>query len=70
MKRYILNIFVSIDQFANTLLAGSPDETISSRCGKRVGRCRVCTLLCKILNKIDERHCKKYIEWDEGEKIR
>jgi len=67
MKDYIVNILISLDQLLNTLFLGSPDETVSSRCGKRVGKCKFCTLLCKILNKIDKRHCKKSIEWDEGE---
>jgi hypothetical protein len=31
MKQYILNILIGIDQFANTLLAGAPDETLSAR---------------------------------------
>lgn len=32
MKLYLLNLLIGIDQFANTLLAGAPDETISTRC--------------------------------------
>ena len=32
--RYFWNIFISIDQFINTLFGGDPDETISSRLGK------------------------------------
>ena len=31
MSRYFHNLAVSIDQLANTLLAGYPDETLSSR---------------------------------------
>jgi hypothetical protein len=31
MKQYILNLLIGIDQFANTLLAGEPDETLSAR---------------------------------------
>lgn len=31
MSRYFHNLCVSIDQLANTLLAGYPDETLSSR---------------------------------------
>jgi hypothetical protein len=34
MKRYLWNLLISLDQFANTVLGGSPDETISSRTGK------------------------------------
>lgn len=35
MKAYFLNILISADQFINTLCGGNPDETISSRVGKR-----------------------------------
>jgi hypothetical protein len=35
MKKYIYNILVAIDQFLNALFCGDPDETISSRAGKR-----------------------------------
>ena len=31
MKHYALNIFIVLDQLANVLLAGAPDETLSSR---------------------------------------
>lgn len=31
MKRYALNIAIGLDQLANTVLAGHPDETLSSR---------------------------------------
>ncbi len=65
VKRYIKNIFVSIDQFFNTLLGGDPDETISSRCGKYKHR-KICKLICKLLDKIEYQHCEKSIEEDEG----
>lgn len=31
MKAYILNVAIALDQVANVLLAGAPDETLSSR---------------------------------------
>ena len=31
LKKYLFNILISLDQLANTILGGSPDETISSR---------------------------------------
>ncbi len=31
-KTYALNVGIGLDQFANTLIAGYPDETLSSRC--------------------------------------
>lgn len=36
--RLIVNLFLAIDQLANTLLLGHPDETISSRLGRTRGK--------------------------------
>lgn len=69
IKRYLWNVLISIDQLINTvLLAGAPDETISSRMGKHVAKkdCPACNLLCWLLNLIDKNHCQKSIELDEG----
>lgn len=65
MKQYVWNVLISIDQFFNTLFAGNPDETISSRLGKRQDTCGFCKAICKFLDKIDYRHCQESIEWDE-----
>lgn len=35
VKHYIWNLLIAIDQFFNALFAGDPDETLSSRMGKR-----------------------------------
>jgi len=67
LKRYALNVLISIDQLANALLGGDPDETISSRIGKRRSTCRLCGWLCAVLDRIDQRHCSKSIEADEGQ---
>lgn len=69
LGKYLFNIAVSLDQFANTLLGGDPDETMSSRMGKHLAnhdKCPVCNFLCKLLNKIQKDHCVKSIEQDEG----
>ena len=66
MRRYFWNILISIDQFLNTLAGGDPDETISSRMGKRVDSCLLCRWACALLNKINPQHCKNSIEPDEG----
>ena len=66
MKRYFWNLLISIDQLANTLLGGYPDETLSSRMGKRVDDCVVCNVACKFLSLFEKEHCKKSIERDEG----
>lgn len=63
---------MSLDQLANTLLAGDPDETISSRMGKYVQRGRgvIPCLLCRLLDVVfkDKDHCVKSIEPDEGDR--
>jgi hypothetical protein len=52
VKRYLLNWLVLLDQAGNTLLGGSPNETISSRAGKAWG-----CILCKLLDYIQPNHC-------------
>ena len=64
--KYIWNILISIDQVANTILGGDPDETISSRAGKRQHEQTWAKWLCWILHKIDKDHCPNSIEEDEG----
>jgi len=34
VRRYLRNLAIALDQGLNTLLAGDPDETISSRVGR------------------------------------
>lgn len=71
MKRYLWNILITIDQFANTLLGGNPDETISGRMGWRIktGKATKFELwLCRVLSKIDtttKKHCVESIEYEE-----
>ena len=65
-KKYVINILLGVDQFFNTILGGDPDETISSRAGKREGRHIIPTALCWLLNLIDKDHCRDAIEHDEG----
>lgn len=63
MLKYFLNILLSLDQFINVLFCGDPDETISSRVGKRH------SVLAKIVDTIfffDERHSYRSRELDEG----
>jgi hypothetical protein len=66
VKKYFFNVLIAIDQLANTLLGGDPDETLSSRMGKRVKHCRVCFYVCRVLHFFDPQHCQKSIESDEG----
>lgn len=70
MKTYFWNLAVGFDQFLNTLLGGSPDETLSSRAGKAQlkGKKWGC-VLCRLLDIVDKDHCKNNIEIDEGDKL-
>jgi hypothetical protein len=63
---YIWNVLIAFDQFCNALLGGDPDETISSRAGKRQHEQKWAKALCWFLNKLDTDHCLKSIEDDEG----
>jgi len=65
MKKYGLNILISIDQFFNTVLRGDPDETISSRAAKGQHRW-YWRALGYVLEKIDPGHLERSIEHDEG----
>jgi hypothetical protein len=38
IAQYLFNIFLAVDQALNTLLLGHPDETLSSRLGRTIGK--------------------------------
>lgn len=61
LKLYFWRLLISIDQLGNAILAGNPDETISSRMGRNLSTCRVCRFVCKLLNLLDKDHCKESI---------
>jgi hypothetical protein len=64
VTRYFWNMLIALDQLANTVVGGDPDETISSRAGKSNGK--LARVLCRVLHLFDPEHCKKSIEPDEG----
>lgn len=69
MTRWFKNIFVGLDQLANAVFLGDPDETISSRWGKQVRDGTApfwIRAACVALNLIDRKHCVDSIEDDEG----
>jgi hypothetical protein len=76
LGRWMMNILISVDQLGNSLLAGDPDETISSRLGrikaKYNGRIPWTRPISKateyLLGKIQKNHCEISIEPDEGDK--
>jgi len=65
LRSYGIRCMLSVDQCLNTCWNGSEDETISSRAGKgNLGW--LSKPLCKVLNWVDDNHCKDAIEADEG----
>jgi len=72
--KWILNVLIGFDQLLNAILAGDPDETISSRLGKikikHNGVIPWYRPLSKVvdwgLEKIDKNHSIDAIETDEG----
>lgn len=67
LTRYGWNLLVAVDQLANALLGGDPDETISSRAAKAAARGRRWgCVLCRCLDRIDPGHCARNTETDEG----
>lgn len=63
IKKYFWNVLLGLDQFANSMLGGSPNETISSRADKamREGKRWGC-ILCRLLSLIQKDHCQKSVE--------
>lgn len=69
IKKYLKNLAYALDQLLNTLFAGDPDETISSRLGKNYPNSRM-TKIVNVLfawQKRDGGHCASSVEEDEGE---
>ena len=58
---------IGFDQLASSMLAGDPDETISSRLGKSRARCVLCRWACALLDALDPGHCDNAIEHDRGQ---
>ncbi len=66
---YVTRVIVAFNQLLNAITGGDEDETMSSRLGKDARRGKpVGCILCKVLGWIDEDHCEKAIERDEGKR--
>lgn len=65
LKTWIWNLLISLDQLGNSLIGGSPDETISARAGRYAGKIWYWTGLAWILNKIDPGHTEDAIKAEE-----
>lgn len=66
IRKYLWNLLIAFDQLANAITFGDPDETISSRCGKKRKTNIFCRWFCALLDKIDPGHTDRSIENDEG----
>ena len=62
VKLYIRNVLVGLDQFANSVLGGSPDECISSRLA-RLGRTSRLWAWCR--DRVDDLFGKGHCEASE-----
>jgi len=65
IRKYCKNLLIALDQGANALLGGDPDETVSSRFGKRSKS----NLFRQAIDKLffwQPNHTAKSIEADEG----
>jgi len=69
LKTYLVNWAILLDLACNTLIGGTPRETMSSRMGKAIAedRCVFCGWVCWALDKIDPDHCAKSIDHYRGE---
>jgi hypothetical protein len=66
---WTFRVLIALDQLANALIGGDPDETISSRAAKGAARGVVgWCLLCRLLHLVDRDHCAKSLEPDEGDR--
>lgn len=66
VRAYLWNIVIAADQFANTLLAGDPDETISTRAAKHPKN-PIWRLLGRVMDAIDPGHMQRALEQEKGE---
>ena len=66
IKQYGWNLVCAVDQLANAITGGDPDETISSRIAKHRDDCLPCHWACWLIERIDPGHCTKAVEADEG----
>ena len=66
---YLGNWAILLDLAVNTLIGGSPRETLSSRMGKAIAedRCYLCKGVCWLLDLVDPDHCEKAIDPNRGE---
>ena len=62
--QYAWNVGLAFDRFANAVLGGDPEWSLSERMGQaiREDRCWGCYWICRALALIDRRHCRRVYE--------
>ena len=65
LKNWFWNLLISLDQLGNSILGGSPDETISARAGRYAGKLWYWTGLAWALNKLDPGHTRDAIKSEQ-----
>ena len=65
--QYARNIGLAFDRFANAILGGDPEWSLSERMGQAVreDRCAGCYWICRALSLIDQRHCRRVYDADK-----
>ena len=64
-RKWLWNILIGLDQLANTILGGAPDETISARSERYLGKVWYWTGLAWLLNKLDPGHTADAIKSEQ-----
>lgn len=65
VRRYLIRVLISVDQMANTLLGGCPDETISDSLYRhKTEGAKFACVLCRFLDLFERDHCRK--SWLRG----
>lgn len=59
MRIYIINVLYAFDLLVNALFGGAPHQTISARWGESPTKTWLYYWGCRVLNRIDERHCER-----------
>jgi hypothetical protein len=64
-RSYVINLLIGIDQAANSLIGGSPDETVSSRCARGQEHW-YWKILGRAIDAIQPGHCAKALASEQA----
>ncbi|RMG76671.1 MAG: hypothetical protein D6711_03280, partial [Chloroflexi bacterium] len=61
---YAMNNLFAADQVMSARLGLDPRKTVSAEMGDFIedGRCKLCNIICRLLGKIDPKHCRNAID--------